>query len=208
MLYFLLKRIKINSMKKILIFLGAHCISPKFTILRLNSGLPCKGEKWREIALSRHFNTRCLKTLHKNIFVKKWACAVVFLMILFLIHTLPVSADDGSDSFGGIGDSMKDTGAVENAFNGQKQITDEEFQKTIDQLKAKHHLFDASNASYLIHLYEEKGIDFLQELNGRFSGILVDVQAGKVLLFNDRYGMQRIYFYENRDAFYFSSEAK
>src|SRR4030066_1043727 len=30
-----------------------------------------------------------------------------------------------------------------------------------DQLKAKHHKFDSSNASYLIHLYEEKGVDFL-----------------------------------------------
>ncbi|MBS3917367.1 MAG: hypothetical protein KG012_00625 [Deltaproteobacteria bacterium] len=77
-----------------------------------------------------------------------------------------------------------------------------------DQLKAKHHKFDNSNASYLIHLYEEKGIDFLKELNGWFSGILVDIQAGKIFLFNDRYGMQRIFYYEGKDAFYFSSEAK
>lgn len=58
-------------------------------------------------------------------------------MFLFLIHALPVLADDGSDSYGGIGDSMKDTAGVENAFNGQKPITDEEFQKTLDRLKAK-----------------------------------------------------------------------
>jgi len=64
---------------------------------------------------------------------------LILLMILFLIHTLPVSADDDSDSFGGIGDSMKDTGAVENAFNGQKPVTDEEFQKTLDKVKAKQH---------------------------------------------------------------------
>ena len=77
-----------------------------------------------------------------------------------------------------------------------------------DQLKAKHHRFDKSNASYLIHLYEEKGIDFLQELNGWFSGVLVDIQAGKVFLFNDRYGMQRVFYYEDNNAFYFASEAK
>ena len=77
-----------------------------------------------------------------------------------------------------------------------------------DQLKAKHHEFDNSNASYLIHLYEEKGIDFLQELNGWFSGILIDIQAEKVFLFNDRYGMQRIFYYAGKDAFYFASEAK
>jgi len=77
-----------------------------------------------------------------------------------------------------------------------------------DQLKAKNHMFDKSNASYLIHLYEEKGIDFLQDLNGWFTGVLVDMQEGKVILFNDRYGMQRIYYHEGKDAFYFSSEAK
>jgi asparagine synthase (glutamine-hydrolysing) len=77
-----------------------------------------------------------------------------------------------------------------------------------DQLKAKHHRFDNSNASYVIHLYEEKGVDFLKDMNGWFSGLLVDIQAGKVFLFNDRYGTQRIYYYEGSDAFYFSSEAK
>ena len=77
-----------------------------------------------------------------------------------------------------------------------------------DQLKAKNHKFDKSNAGYLIHLYEEKGIDFLQDLNGWFTGVLVDLNAGKVILFNDRYGMQRIYYHEGKDALYFSSEAK
>lgn len=76
------------------------------------------------------------------------------------------------------------------------------------QLKTKNHVFDKSNASYLIHMYEEKGLDFLQDLNGWFSGILIDIQKRKVVLFNDRYGMQKIFYHEGRDAFYFSSEAK
>lgn len=62
---------------------------------------------------------------------------LIFLTIICLIHALPVRADDGSDGYGGIGDSMKDTAGVENAFNGQKPITDEEFQKTLDRVKAK-----------------------------------------------------------------------
>lgn len=77
-----------------------------------------------------------------------------------------------------------------------------------DRLKAKHHRFDNSNASYILHIYEEKGINFLKELNGCFCGILIDIDANKVILFNDRYGMQRIFYYQNRDGFYFSSEAK
>src|SRR4030042_3626635 len=52
-----------------------------------------------------------------------------------------------------------------------------------DQLKAKHHRFDNSNASYIIHLYEEKGISFLQDMNGWFSGLLVDMRQGRGFFF-------------------------
>lgn len=77
-----------------------------------------------------------------------------------------------------------------------------------NQLKSKHHKFDHSNASYLVHLYEEKEIDFLKDLNGWFNGILIDLQKNKVILFNDRYGMQKVFYHENSDGFYFASEAK
>ena len=43
---------------------------------------------------------------------------------------------------------------------------------------------------------------------GLFSGLLIDRRQRKVFLFNDRYGMERIYWHENGDAFYFASEAK
>lgn len=50
---------------------------------------------------------------------------------------LPVFAEDDSGGSGGIEDTMKYTNSVENAFAGQKPVTDEEFQKTLDKLKAK-----------------------------------------------------------------------
>jgi asparagine synthase (glutamine-hydrolysing) len=77
-----------------------------------------------------------------------------------------------------------------------------------DQLKGRNHKFERHNASYLIHMYEEKEEDFLRELNGWFNGVLIDNRKGKGILFNDRFGMQRTYYYETEDAFYFSSEAK
>ena len=77
-----------------------------------------------------------------------------------------------------------------------------------DHLKKQGHEFNVSNASYLIHLYEEKGVDFLQDLNGWFSGILVDLRKEKIILFNNRYGMNRIYYHDSKDLFYFSSKAK
>lgn len=77
-----------------------------------------------------------------------------------------------------------------------------------DCLKSKGHEFVPSNASSLIHLYEEEGEDFLKYLNGWFSGVLLDLHKQRLMLFNDRYGLGRIYYHENADGFYFSSEAK
>lgn len=48
----------------------------------------------------------------------------------------------------------------------------------------------------------------LAELNGVFHGVVVDRKLGQVLLFNDRYGMHRLFYHESEDAFYFGSEAK
>jgi asparagine synthase (glutamine-hydrolysing) len=78
----------------------------------------------------------------------------------------------------------------------------------IAALAAKRHRFSAGNAAYLVHLYEEHGVDFLDRLNGTFSGVLVDLRNKRVVLFNDRYGLGRIYYHESPDGFYFASEAK
>jgi asparagine synthase (glutamine-hydrolysing) len=48
----------------------------------------------------------------------------------------------------------------------------------------------------------------LGRLNGRFHGLLVERDRGTITLFNDRFGMHRLYYYESEDAFYFGAEAK
>src|SRR5256885_6592929 len=78
----------------------------------------------------------------------------------------------------------------------------------IQKLRIKGHNVTAKNASYLIHWYEEQGLGFLEKLNGWFSGVLLDLRQNKVVLFNDRYGLNRIYYHESGDSFYFASEAK
>ncbi len=55
---------------------------------------------------------------------------------------------------------------------------------------------------------EELGQSFLRRLNGWYSGIWVDSYRNETTLFNDRFGMERVYFYEGSNAFYFASEAK
>jgi asparagine synthase (glutamine-hydrolysing) len=81
-------------------------------------------------------------------------------------------------------------------------------QADIDALRDRRHEFGSEDASYLVHLYEEKGCEFLGKLNGWFSGVLVDLRDQKVVVFNDRYGVSRIYYHEDARGFYFSSEAK
>jgi asparagine synthase (glutamine-hydrolysing) len=60
----------------------------------------------------------------------------------------------------------------------------------------------------LARLYQERGVAALEKLNGWFSGLIVDVNRRQTVLFNDRYGMNRIYVCERDGRLYFSAEAK
>ena len=78
---------------------------------------------------------------------------------------------------------------------------------TAQRLKQRGHEFNGAEASYLVHLYEEDP-SFPAGLNGRFHGLLTDQNRRTAVIFNDRYGMHRIYNYESPEAFYFAAEAK
>lgn len=79
---------------------------------------------------------------------------------------------------------------------------------TAVQLKRKGHTFPENNpAAYLVHLYEDNSA-FPATLNGRFHGLLTDKTRNRTILFNDRYGMHRLYYYQSSEAFYFAAEAK
>jgi asparagine synthase (glutamine-hydrolysing) len=62
-------------------------------------------------------------------------------------------------------------------------------------------------SSYLLH-FAEQGSSFPAQLNGRFHGLAVDRRHRRVSLFNDRYGMHRLYHHQTTDATYFAAEAK
>jgi asparagine synthase (glutamine-hydrolysing) len=78
----------------------------------------------------------------------------------------------------------------------------------LQRLKAAGHQCTDSSAACLVHLYEEHGMKFFEMLNGTFHGLLIDLRENKLVLFNDRYGLGRIYYHEGPDGFYFSAEAK
>jgi len=64
-----------------------------------------------------------------------------------------------------------------------------------------------ASRSYLLALYAQDR-SFPAGLNGRFHGLVVDRPRKTATLFNDRYGMHRLYYHESNEAFYFAAEAK
>lgn len=107
------------------------------------------------------------------------------------------------DSFAANMPVQNEMGNVVLVFSG------EEFPEpgTVVRLKERGHDLGLQEASYLVHLYEEDPA-FPINLNGRFQGILVDKKHGTAMLFNDRYGMDQVYYHESKEAFYFACEAK
>ena len=106
--------------------------------------------------------------------------------------------------------SFSDTTPVRNESEDVTLIfSGEEFSDpaVLRNLLAKGHKFDQKGPAYLAHLYEEDP-SFLTRLNGRFHGLLVDQHRRHAVLFNDRFGMHRLYYHEGKDAFYFAAEAK
>ena len=65
-----------------------------------------------------------------------------------------------------------------------------------------------SKAATLLERYAELGERFYQTLNGWFSGVVIERTGKRVTLFNDRYGMGRVYIHAGADEFLFASEAK
>jgi asparagine synthase (glutamine-hydrolysing) len=78
---------------------------------------------------------------------------------------------------------------------------------TAARLKQRGHSLVEEDSSYLVHLYEEDP-SFPESLNGWFHGLIADRTRGTATLFNDRFGMHRLYYHNSKDAFYFAAEAK
>jgi asparagine synthase (glutamine-hydrolysing) len=65
-----------------------------------------------------------------------------------------------------------------------------------------------SAAATVIHLYEEKGETFIQELNGNFSLALWDSRRERLIVANDRYGLRPLYHGQVGDIHMWASSPK
>lgn len=73
----------------------------------------------------------------------------------------------------------------------------------------KGHLFKTkSDTEVILHLYEEKGINCVSDLNGIFAFAIWDVNNQSLFLARDHMGVKPLYYTETDDAFLFSSEIK
>jgi asparagine synthase (glutamine-hydrolysing) len=75
-------------------------------------------------------------------------------------------------------------------------------------LEKGHRFYTQSDTEVLVHLYEEKGRDMFQDLNGQFALGIWDKKKNKLILARDRVGIRPLFFRESNGRLVFGSEIK
>ncbi|KAF6627794.1 asparagine synthase (glutamine-hydrolyzing) [Paenibacillus sp. EKM208P] len=76
------------------------------------------------------------------------------------------------------------------------------------KLSSRHQYKTNSDCEIILHLYEEKGIDLLQDLIGMYAFALWDSRKQKMFIARDRFGIKPLFFTANRERLVFASEIK
>jgi asparagine synthase (glutamine-hydrolysing) len=98
-----------------------------------------------------------------------------------------------------------ETGDVGVVFNGEIY----NFRELRRELEARAHRFRThSDGEVIAHLYEEKGADCFEALNGMFAIALWDERKQRLLLGRDRAGEKPLYYWQGNGTLAFSSEIK
>ena len=89
-------------------------------------------------------------------------------------------------------------------FNGEIY----NFRELRKSLEGRHRFHSQGDGETILHLYEEKGDDLVQELDGMFAFALWDAKRRRLLLARDRAGKKPLYYHDGPRVFAFASEVK
>jgi asparagine synthase (glutamine-hydrolysing) len=77
-----------------------------------------------------------------------------------------------------------------------------------DLIKKGHQFYTESDTEVIVHLYEEKQEQFVNDLSGMFALAILDTKNNKLLIARDRLGIKPVYYYNKNGIFMFASELK
>ncbi len=98
-----------------------------------------------------------------------------------------------------------ETGDVILVFNGEIYNYRELRKELLDR---GHRFRTHSDGEVIAHLYEERGLDFVCELNGMFAIALWDQERNRLVLARDRAGEKPLYYWQRNHTLVFGSEIK
>jgi asparagine synthase (glutamine-hydrolysing) len=109
------------------------------------------------------------------------------------------------DLEGGSQPMGNEDGQVQITFNGEIY----NFQDLQSELEAKGHTFRTrSDTESIVHLYEERGDECVEQLRGMFAFGIWDGRRRRLLLARDRIGQKPLFYYEDGERLIFASEMK
>jgi asparagine synthase (glutamine-hydrolysing) len=71
-----------------------------------------------------------------------------------------------------------------------------------------HRYASRTDSETILHLYEERGLDFVNDIEGDYAIALWDADRERLVLARDRAGVKPLYFYQQNGRFIFASEIK
>jgi asparagine synthase (glutamine-hydrolysing) len=76
-------------------------------------------------------------------------------------------------------------------------------------LEQRGHVYASrTDSETILHLYEERGLDFVKEIEGDYAIALWDADREQLVLARDRAGVKPLYFHQHNGRFVFASEIK